>query len=138
MQLVSQLPNYPSACQQACIAMLAGTSLEEVVKLIGGDRLSYGEKYKACEHFGIKLEEHKLIVSAFPYDKNKTLTQIQREYEGCPLWLSVYDRVDTSYGHATIFFRGSLYDPHHGINPHDWLWSRVISDAHPVLQCPVK
>lgn len=136
IQYVAQLP-YVNACQQACIAMLAGVAITEVIAVVGDIRLGVSEREKACNHFGIVRKESKIIIQTFAIREcGKTLTEIKQEYSGCPLWLSLYDCMDSTYGHAVLFYNDILYDPWHGVNP-QWLWSRRLSDACPILSCPV-
>lgn len=136
MRIVMQHP-YSNACQQACIAMLAGVELQEVIRIVGEGRLGVGDKLDTCKHFGIVLSEYKIVLQTFATrEYGMTLTEIRKQYAGCPLWISQYDCMDTSYGHAVLLHHDTLYDPFYGVNPQH-LWSRRLTDVCPVLSSPV-
>lgn len=119
MELIRQ-DGFPDCCQQACIAMVSGKTLEEVIKMVGHSRrMGIGERNGILDSLGIKREIGKhggeFLASGW-----NNIPQLKGTH-----LCSVYSFIDKDYAHAVVLHDGVLYDPWHGINP-DWPWHRRI------------
>jgi hypothetical protein len=126
---VSQLP-YSNCCQQACIAMLAGVTLAEVIALVGDARMGSMESKKCEEKFGIKFGRG-FFTEAYGYHTVGGLSKNNRA-----LWCGVWDSLDPGFAHNVLIVDRALYDPYVGINP-AWPWSRYISQVTIVEAAPM-
>jgi len=125
MKLVLQ-KEYWFACQQACIAMLAGVELKEVIDLVGPEILTLERRDKCHAYFGLVKPATGKFVHVLGGNYGYNLSELMKEHD---TWLCyVYDWVDDTYAHNVIIHEGSLYDPRDGIDP-EWPWSRFIRQA---------
>lgn len=125
MRLVKQ--DNHETCQQACIAMLAGIALDDVVQLVGDRALATSDRRRAFDHFRIKYPEDE---AGWPVDSiEKTLPFFMRAHR--TLWCQVLDARDPAWGHAVLLHARHLYDPWRGIDP-SWPWSRWIWKVMPI------
>lgn len=87
-------------CGQACVAMLAGVTVEEVVSVMKNDR-GTGKKdiEKALKHYGIS--QAKTMTRA---DNNSVLPKV------CILKVLL-----PQYGHWILYYDGKYYDPEFGM-----------------------
>ena len=87
-------------CGQACVAMLANVSVDEVIKLMNNDKgTSKKEIADALKHYGIK--------------QAKTMTKADNKTplpDTCILKLLL-----PSYGHWALYHKGIYYDPEFGV-----------------------
>ena len=129
MLLVKQLNH--ATCQQACIAMLAGKSIESVIEYIGDKALSVTERRNCFDIYGIKYptDERALLVTA-----SKPFTALMNDHK--TMWLHIADYKDSSYAHAVMVHEKHMYDPWRGLDPIDWPWTRYIWTAMPILAAP--
>ena len=95
-----QQPN-SKACGQACVAMLAGVSVEEVVKAMHTNgSTSIGQIIEALDHYGIKHS-----------DSNKRISKKNPDFsEVCILTVHM-----PQYSHWVLYFKGKFYDPEFGV-----------------------
>lgn len=129
MRLVRQ--NNHETCQQACIAMLAGVEVEEVIKVIGDRALGMKERRTAFDHFNIVYPDKE---SGFVVGQTENpLPKLMRDHR--MLWCNVADAKDPNWGHAVLIYDRHIYDPWRGIDP-EWPWSRHIWKAMPVVSAP--
>ena len=129
MRLVRQ--DNHETCQQACIAMLAGVTLDQVVQIVGDHALGMDERRKAFEHFGIAYPQGE---SGFVVGQvENPLVRLIRDHR--LLWCSVACVRDGSYGHAVLIYDRHMYDPWRGIDQ-DWPWTRHIWKAMPIERAP--
>lgn len=119
LELVLQ-PRDSKLCGQACIAMVAGVSLDEAVKVVGHTQATRTQDLiKALAHFGIH-SDRKLSVAprAKRFTKNwcSAIISIQRvvNYKGC----------EPKFSHWIVNDHGKLLDPS-GANSLEY--GRVIS-----------
>jgi len=101
--------------------MLAGTSLEEVIAVVGEERMGLNEHNKAIEVFGIGKPKQGAV---FEPVGRMCLGIVLKKYP--KLWLSINDGLDVEYAHAVLWNDGNLYDPEKGINPH-YPWTRYFA-----------
>jgi hypothetical protein len=129
--LVRQLNH--ETCQQACVAMLAGVTIEEVIGFIGDKALGTAERHKCHERFGIGRPSGASwhMVDAVEHTLAKWV-KAYRVLEG-----SVLCTRDPSYAHAVLLVDGHLYDPWRGIDP-EWPWSRFIWKVQQVVPVNLK
>lgn len=87
-------------CGQACVAMLAGVSVEDVVAVMENDK-GTGKKdiEKALNHYGIS--QAKTMTKA---DNNTVLPKV------CILKVLL-----PKYGHWILYYDGKYYDPEFGL-----------------------
>lgn len=129
MNLVLQHP-HAEACQHACVAMVAGVTLKDVIRVVGHERrLGIDERIRALAHFGIEHTAESFMVGVFAATNDNCLGYLIRNHR--TLWCSVYSIVDGNYGHAVLIHDQQLYDPWHGLNP-QWPWHRMIGSAAPI------
>lgn len=129
MKLVLQT-TYNEACQQACCAMLAGVSLEEIISLVGPGRMGNVEHEQVVARYGKGRANHGRFIEHFTRENNALLGVLARD--GDTHWLSVADCLDVQYAHAVLLHQGQLYDPWCGINPM-WPWSRYIQRSWDII-----
>lgn len=87
-------------CGQACVAMLAGVSVEEVISVMQNDK-GTGKKdiEKALNHYGIR--QAKTMTKA---DNSSVLPKV------CILKVLL-----PKYGHWILYYDGKYYDPEFGL-----------------------
>jgi hypothetical protein len=128
MKLVLQHP-HGSACQQACIAMLADRTIEQVIADAGTDgKIDITIRSRLYRLYGLTIPDESFAIA--PFETNpRSLTWLMQNHT--TLLCSLYDWKDIHYAHAIIIHNGDLYDPWHGMNP-TWPWHRVIGQATPI------
>lgn len=101
-----QQPTFET-CGQACIAMLSGSSIEEVIKTMKTKGpTSIGQLIEALDYYGIKHAE-----------KNKRISKKNPKYSEVSI-LTVHM---ITYTHWVLHYKGKFYDPEFG----------VLDDCHP-------
>lgn len=86
-----------STCGQACIAMLADVSVDEVCKVMGNDSTTtYENLISALDYYGFRHRLRKDHPAVLP---DICLLQIQFP----------------EYGHGILYFKGKFYDPEFGV-----------------------
>lgn len=99
MELIMQ-PN-PCACGQACIAMITGKPIEEIITVMKTDGpTSIGQLMEALDYYGIRHAEKNLRISK----KNPKPTNY------CILTVHM-----PKYTHWVIYYDGKYYDPEFGL-----------------------
>lgn len=112
MRLVMQ----PTAttCGQACIAMIAGKEVEEVIKDMKTDGpTSIGQLMEILDFYGIRHAEKNTRISK----KNP----VPYEYS----ILTVH--TNTGYTHWTLLFNGKYYDPEFGLIEGEYTHGKITS-----------
>lgn len=101
-----QQPN-SKACGQACIAMLAGVNIEEVIKVMHTKgSTTIGQLIEALDYYEIRHSE-----------RNKRISKKNPNYsETCILTVHM-----PNYSHWVLYFKGKFYDPEFG----------VLEECHP-------
>ena len=89
-----------NSCGQTCVAMIAGVSAEDVIKVIGRGCTSHTDRKKALFHFGISFAEH---ITRYRGEKIPN-------YSICVLHLNKEKNT-----HCAVWYDGKFYDPYHGI-----------------------
>ena len=89
-------------CGQAVLAMLSAKSVEEIIKLCGTDRENnLKQMFAALDDLGIE------------YDRERRQVESKAQLpEVCILSLET-----PRCWHWSLYFRGTFYDPEHGILP---------------------
>lgn len=113
---------YRDACTQACLAMICGISLEEVIKEVGPARLGSTNASRFLKPRGMQVGAA-YVVEGFGCQSLPFLVSHNNT-----LWCSVYDALDRDFAHSVLIGEGDLLDPVHGVNP-SWPWSRMITIA---------
>ena len=87
-------------CGQACVAMIAGVSVDEVIRVMNNDKAT-GKKdiEKALEHYGIR--------------QAKTMTKADNSTPLPPV--CILKVLLPGYGHWVLYVRGKYYDPEFGL-----------------------
>ncbi len=99
IELIMQ-PN-PCACGQACIAMLAGVAVNEVIKMMHTDGpTSIGQLIDALDFYNIKHADRNVRLSK----KNPTISEVAI--------LTVHM---TGYTHWVVHCKGKFYDQEFGL-----------------------
>ena len=100
MELVLQ-PTFET-CGQACIAMITGKDIEEVIKdMKTGGPTSIGQLLEILDYYGVKHAERNTRISK----KNP----VPHEYS----ILTVH--TDKGYTHWALLYDGKYYDPEFGV-----------------------
>lgn len=95
------------ACGQASVAMLAGVSVEEVMKVMyTNGSTTIGQIIEALDYYGIKHSECNKRISK----KNPSYSEV------CILTVHMPE-----YSHWVLYFKGKFYDPEFG----------VLEECHP-------
>lgn len=98
-------PN-PSACGQACIAMIAGVGIEEVFKVMKTKGpTTIGQLLEALDHYQIGYSTNKRISKKNPKPSDISILTVQMP----------------NYSHWVLYFKGKYYDPEFG----------VLGECHP-------
>ncbi len=112
MQLVLQ-PTFET-CGQACIAMITGKDINQVIKdMKTSGQTSIGQLIEALDFYGIKHAERNTRISK----KNPT----PHEYS----ILTVH--TDAGYTHWTLLFDNKYYDPEFGIIDGEYPHGKITS-----------
>lgn len=129
MRLVRQ--DNHETCQQACIAMLGGVTLDDVVAFVGHKALGMEQRRAAFNRFRIQYPEAEegFVVGQV----ENPLARLIRDHR--LMWCNVSCAKNGSWGHAVLIYDGHLYDPWRGIDP-EWPWSRHIWKAMPITAAP--
>ena len=98
IQYIKQPTEY--LCGQACVAMIAGVSVEDVIRVMNNNDKSTGKKdiERALEHYGIR--------------QAKTMTKADNRTPLLP-----------GYSHWILYAHGKYYDPEFGLS--DELYSKA-------------
>jgi len=112
MELVMQ--SSFTTCGQACIAMIAGKSIEEVIKDMKTDGpASIGQLIEILDFYGIKhAEKNKRISKKNPVPYAYSILTVHTE---------------AGYTHWAILFDGKYYDPEFGIIEGEYPHGRITS-----------
>lgn len=112
MKLVMQ--NSPTTCGQACVAMIAGKSLDEVVRDMKTDGpTSIGQLIEALDRYGIPHAERNLRVS-------------KKNPQPAPFSLLTV-HTHAGYTHWALLHDGRYYDPEFGLIDGDYPHGRITS-----------
>lgn len=122
LNYVTQRP-HEDACQQACIAMLTGKCLKDVIELCGSGRINKDTRDAACPN--VKFE-HPISIDALGVC---SLGHLLRHNH--ILWCTVGSHIDLNMNHSVLISDSILYDPWCGVNP-EWPWHWYIQCAEPV------
>ncbi len=112
MELIMQ-PTF-STCGQACIAMITGKSVEEVIKDMKTDgATSIGQLIEILDFYGIRHDERNKRISKknpVPY-KSSILTV----------------HTDAGYTHWTLLYNNKYYDPEFGLIEGEYTHGKITS-----------
>ena len=87
-------------CGQAVLAMLAGTSVDEIIGFLGNEReTTLKEMKKAALHYGLVMSPHRIEV----IDRSELPETCILSLETPRCW------------HWSLFSGGVFYDPEHGV-----------------------
>ena len=112
MRLVMQPTD--TTCGQACIAMITGKEIEEVIKDMKTDgSTSIGQLIEALDFYGINHAERNTRISK----KNP----VPHEYS----ILTVH--TNAGYTHWTLLFGGKYYDPEFGLIEGEYAHGKITS-----------
>ncbi|MBO5033890.1 MAG: hypothetical protein J6D08_18790 [Lachnospiraceae bacterium] len=112
MKLVMQPTG--TTCGQACIAMITGKEIEEVIKDMKTDGpTSIGQLMEALDFYGISRAERNTRISKknpFPHE--------------CSI-LTVH--TNAGYTHWALFYDGKYYDPEFGLIDGEYTYGKITS-----------
>lgn len=112
MELIMQ--STPETCGQACIAMIAEKTIEEVIKnMKTSGPTSIGQLIEALDFYGIKHAERNTRISK----KNP----VPHEFS----ILTVH--TNNGYTHWTLLYDGKYYDPEFGIVEGEYTHGKITS-----------
>ena len=112
MRLVIQPTD--TTCGQACIAMIAGKEIEEVIKDMKTDGpTSIGQLIEALDFYGINHAE-----------KNTRISKKNPVPPECSI-LTVH--TNAGYTHWTLLFGGKYYDPEFGLIEGEYTHGKITS-----------
>ena len=104
----------PETCGQACIAMIAGKTVEEVIKdMKTNGPTSIGQLIEALDFYGIKHAERNTRISK----KNPV------PYEFSILTV----HTNNGYTHWTLLYDGKYYDPEFGLIEGEYTYGKITS-----------
>lgn len=112
MELIMQ-PTF-STCGQACIAMIAGKSVEEVIKDMKTDgAASIGQLIEILDFYGIKhAEKNKRISKKNPVPYRHSILTVH---------------TDAGYTHWTLLYDGRYYDAEFGLIEGEYTYGKITS-----------
>lgn len=112
MKLIMQPTS--ETCGQACIAMIAGKTVEEVIKdMKTSGPTSIGQLIEALDFYGIKHAERNTRISK----KNP----VPHEFS----ILTVH--TNNGYTHWTLMYDGKYYDPEFGLIEGEYTYGKITS-----------
>lgn len=129
MKLIRQ-DGYSTGCQQSCLAMLAGVTLEEIIYMVGPQAMGHHEFMKVCDHFKIAVGSRWIM----EYMGGTSLGGLVNRKRTCVL--SQAEAGNINYAHAVLLHKGQLADPFHGMNP-SYPWRRWFYSAIEILDAPM-
>jgi hypothetical protein len=92
-------------CGQSCVAMLAGASVDEAIKIIGTDKgTNKQDLKKALDYYGIAYAS-----KSTKYNPNIPLPEL------CIIRMMAEKPPNIKYGHWGIYYNGTYYDPEFGV-----------------------
>ena len=101
-------------CGQACIAMIAGKTVEEVIKdMKTSGPTSIGQLIEVLDFYGIKHAERNTRISK----KNPV------PYEFSILTV----HTNSGYTHWTLLYNGKYYDPEFGLIEGEYTYGKITS-----------
>ncbi len=104
----------PETCGQACIAMIAEKTVEEVIKdMKTSGPTSIGQLIEALDFYGIKHAERNTRISK----KNP----VPHEFS----ILTVH--TNNGYTHWTLMYDGKYYDPEFGLIEGEYTYGKITS-----------
>ncbi len=104
----------PETCGQACIAMIAEKTVEEVIKAMKTNGpTSIGQLLEALDLYGIKHAERNTRISK----KNP----VPHEFS----ILTVH--TDNGYTHWTLLYDGKYFDPEFGLVEGEYTYGKITS-----------
>ena len=120
MKLVMQHP-HPEACALACVAMIADSDLETVIKMAGTNaRAGQDVCARVLKGFGLELLE-----VCFTHAVGETcMGGLMHRHK--TLLCELSSCLDPGYAHAVVVHEGQCYDPNAGMNP-SYSWDKYIS-----------
>ncbi len=112
MELIMQ-PTF-STCGQACIAMIAGKSVEEVIKDMKTDgATSIGQLIEILDVYGIgHAERNKRISKKNPVPYKYSILTVH---------------TDAGYTHWTLLYDNKYYDPEFGLIEGEYTYGKITS-----------
>ena len=104
----------PFTCGQACIAMIAGKSVEEVIRDMKTDAAtSIGQLTEALDHYGIRhAERNKRISKKNPVPYAYSILTVH---------------MNAGYTHWVLLYDGRYYDPELGLIEGEYPHGRITS-----------
>lgn len=112
MELIMQ-PT-PETCGQACIAMLTGKSVDEVIRdMKAAGPTSIGQLMEILDFYGIKHRERNMRISK----KNPIPAEVSI--------LTVH--TNAGYTHWTLLHHGLYYDPEFGLIEGEYPYGKITS-----------
>ncbi|MBD5535225.1 MAG: hypothetical protein HDQ99_06150 [Lachnospiraceae bacterium] len=112
MQLIKQ--NSFTTCGQACIAMIAGKTIETVIQDMGTDGpTSIGQLMEILDKYGIPRAERN--------------TRISRKNPKAYPFSILTVHTDAGYTHWTLLYDGKYYDPEFGLIEGEYTFGRITS-----------
>ncbi len=112
MELIMQ-PTF-STCGQACIAMIAGKNVEEVIKDMKTDgAMSIGQLIEILDVYGIRhAERNKRISKKNPVPYKYSILTVH---------------TDAGYTHWTLLYDNKYYDPEFGLIEGEYTHGKITS-----------
>ena len=108
------LQSTSETCGQACIAMITGKAIEEVIKdMKTSGPTSIGQLIEILDFYGVKHAERNTRISK----KNPT------PYECSILTVHTND----GYTHWTLLYDGKYYDPEFGLIDGEYTYGKITS-----------
>ena len=112
MKLIMQ-PTFET-CGQACIAMITGKSIDEVIKdMKTSGSVSIGQLMEILDFYGVKHSERNIRISK----KNPT------PYEYSILTV----HTNKGYTHWTLLYDNKYYDPEFGLIDGEYTYGKITS-----------
>ncbi len=104
----------PKTCGQACIAMIAEKTVEEVIKAMKtSGPTSIGQLIEALDFYGINHAERNIRISKKnPVPHNFSILTVH---------------TDNGYTHWTLLYDGKYYDPEFGLVEGEYTHGRITS-----------
>ena len=112
MELIMQ-PTF-STCGQACIAMITGKSIEEVIKNMKTDGpTSIGQLIEILDFYGIKhAERNKRISKKNPVPYKYSILTVH---------------TNAGYTHWTLLYNNKYFDPEFGLIEGEYMYGKITS-----------
>ena len=117
MRLIKQ--NYPTTSGQACIAMLSGKTIDEVIVDMKTER--------SCKYYETNIKQMLDVLDLYGIGHASRNIQVPRSNAVPDSCCILFIRMNTGNSHWVLFYEGKFYDPENGILEGEYPHGKITS-----------